>query len=72
MQFIDNIIQISYFPSVPIKVMILNPPKWFRAGKEYQLVCLAQGSRPPPQITWEIGMYNATSRVIAFGISIRS
>ena len=51
---------------MPTKVKILNPPKMFQAGKEYQVVCLVQGSRPPPEITWKIGRYDAKSMVIVF------
>ena len=38
----------------------------FQVGKEYRLVCLAQGSRPQPEITWKIGRYNVKSKVIVF------
>ena len=48
---------------IPKKVKILNPPKMFQVDKEYRLVCLAEGSRPPPEITWKIGRYNIKSKV---------
>jgi len=56
---------------MPTKVKILNPPKIFQAGKEYQLVCLVQGSRPPPEITWKIGRYDAKSMVIVLILNLR-
>lgn len=51
------------FSVIPKKVKILNPPKMFQVDKEYRLVCLAEGSRPPPEITWKIGRYNIKSKV---------
>ena len=56
---------------MPTKVEILNPPKMFQIGKEYRLVCLAQGSRPPPEITWKIGRYNVNSMVIVFDTNFK-
>ena len=52
-----------HFTVIPKKVKILNPPKMFQVDKEYRLVCLAEGSRPPPEITWKIGRYNIKSKV---------
>ena len=46
--------------------MIVHPPKMFQVGKEYQLVCFAQGLQPPLKITWKLGSYNGASKVIAF------
>ena len=56
---------------IPKKVKILNPPKMFQVGKEYRLVCLAQGSRPPPEITWKIGRFNVKSKVISFDTNFK-
>ena len=36
----------------------------FEVEKEYRLVCVAEGSRPKPEITWTIGRKIVKSKVI--------
>ena len=58
--FIYTFLHVSVSPQ---KVKILRPPKMFQAQKEYRLVCLAEGSRPAPEITWSIGRQIIKSKV---------
>jgi hypothetical protein len=48
---------------VPTSVKILNAPRMFQVDKNYRLVCLAEGSRPLPDITWKIGRSIVKSKV---------
>ena len=43
---------ISFFSVRPEKVEIIQKPTSVLVGREYQLVCQATGSKPPPVFTW--------------------